>query len=61
MESLRIWPPSDAMLIQIGRFGIPYELGEKRDQGGTERPAGCGPFSCRGGLLLFSIVFCAVS
>lgn len=29
VESLRIWPPSDRSLIQIGRFGIPYELGEK--------------------------------
>lgn len=28
VESLRIWPPSDKSLIQIGRFGIPYELGE---------------------------------
>ncbi len=27
--SLRIWPPGDKALIQIGRFGIPYELGEK--------------------------------
>ena len=26
VESLRIWPPSDKPLIQIGRFGIPYEL-----------------------------------
>ncbi|MGA7856749.1 MAG: hypothetical protein WCA11_02405 [Terracidiphilus sp.] len=30
VESLRIWPPSDRSLIQIGRFGIPYELGEER-------------------------------
>ena len=29
VESLRIWPPSDKALIQIGRFGIPYELGEE--------------------------------
>ncbi len=29
VESLRIWPPSDKALIQIGRFGIPYELVEK--------------------------------
>ena len=29
VESLRIWPPSDKPLIQIGRFGIPYELGEE--------------------------------
>ncbi len=28
VESLHIWPPEKA-LIQIGRFGIPYELGEK--------------------------------
>jgi hypothetical protein len=26
VESLRIWPPGDHALIQIGRFGIPYEL-----------------------------------
>jgi len=26
VESLRIWPPSDRSLIQIGRFGIPYEV-----------------------------------
>jgi len=29
VESLRIWPPSDKALIQIGRFGIPYELGNE--------------------------------
>ena len=29
VESLHIWPPSDNSLIQIGRFGIPYELGEE--------------------------------
>jgi len=29
VESLRIWPPGDRPLIQIGRFGIPYELGDK--------------------------------
>src|ERR1039458_9712747 len=29
VESLRIWPPADKSLIQIGRFGIPYELGEE--------------------------------
>ena len=29
VESLRIWPPSDKALIQIGRFGIPYELGDE--------------------------------
>jgi len=26
VESLHIWPPTDKPLIQIGRFGIPYEL-----------------------------------
>jgi hypothetical protein len=26
VESLRIWPPSQSSLIQIGRFGIPYKL-----------------------------------
>jgi hypothetical protein len=29
VESLHIWPPADKALIQIGRFSIPYELGEK--------------------------------
>ena len=29
VESLHIWPPADKALIQIGRFGLPYELGEK--------------------------------
>jgi hypothetical protein len=29
VESLRIWPPGDKQLIQIGRFAIPYELGEE--------------------------------
>jgi hypothetical protein len=29
VESLRIWPPSEKALIQIGRFGIPYKLGEE--------------------------------
>lgn len=28
VESLHIWPPADKALIQIGRFGIPYEIGE---------------------------------
>lgn len=28
VESLRIWPPTDKALIQIGRFGIPYEIGK---------------------------------
>lgn len=26
ITSLRIWPPSTRSMIQIGRFGIPYEL-----------------------------------
>lgn len=26
VESLRIWPPNDKSIIQIGRFGIPYKL-----------------------------------
>jgi hypothetical protein len=26
IASLRIWPPGDRPLIQIGRFGVPYEL-----------------------------------
>jgi hypothetical protein len=26
VESLRIWPPNEKALIQIGRFGIPYQL-----------------------------------
>jgi len=29
VESLHIWPPGDKALIQIGRFGIPYEMGEE--------------------------------
>jgi hypothetical protein len=29
VASLRIWPPGDKALIQIGRFGIPYEIGEE--------------------------------
>jgi hypothetical protein len=29
VESLRIWPPADKAMIQIGRFGIPYQLGEE--------------------------------
>lgn len=29
VTSLHIWPPSDKAFIQIGRFGIPYELGEE--------------------------------
>jgi hypothetical protein len=27
LESLRIWPPEEKSLIQIGRFGISYKLG----------------------------------
>jgi len=27
VASLRIWPPGEKPFIQIGRFGIPYELG----------------------------------
>ncbi|MGH9604360.1 MAG: hypothetical protein ACRD3N_01550 [Terracidiphilus sp.] len=30
VESLHIWPPQDRPLIQIGRFGIPYELVKER-------------------------------
>jgi hypothetical protein len=29
VESLHIWPPGNKALIQIGRFGIPYEIGEE--------------------------------
>jgi len=29
VESLHIWPPGDKALIQIGRFGIPYEIGDE--------------------------------
>jgi hypothetical protein len=29
VESLRIWPPAEKSLIQIGRFGIPYEVREE--------------------------------
>src|SRR5580704_5515760 len=29
VASLRIWPPGPKALIQIGRFGIPYELGDE--------------------------------
>jgi hypothetical protein len=28
VTSLHIWPPGDKAIIQIGRFEIPYELGE---------------------------------
>jgi hypothetical protein len=29
VESLRIWPPEDKSIIQIGRFAIPYKVSEK--------------------------------
>ncbi|MGO9434896.1 MAG: hypothetical protein ACLPH3_09500 [Terracidiphilus sp.] len=29
ITSLHIWPPGAKALIQIGRFGIPYELGKE--------------------------------
>ena len=29
VESLRIWPPGEKALIQIGRFGIPYKPGDE--------------------------------
>jgi len=29
VTNLRIWPPATRAVIQIGRFGIPYELKEK--------------------------------
>ena len=29
VESLRIWPPGDKALIQIGRFAMPYVMGEE--------------------------------
>jgi hypothetical protein len=29
VTSLHIWPPGDKALIQIGRFGIPYEIGDE--------------------------------
>jgi hypothetical protein len=28
VESLHIWPPGDKAMIQIGRFGVAYEVGE---------------------------------
>jgi hypothetical protein len=28
VESLHIWPPAEKSLLQIGRFALPYELGE---------------------------------
>jgi hypothetical protein len=29
VESLHIWPPNEKAMIQIGRFSIPYEIGEE--------------------------------
>lgn len=29
VESLHIWPPGDKPLMQIGRFGLPYEIAEE--------------------------------
>jgi hypothetical protein len=29
VESLHIWPPGDKAIIQIGRFAIPYEIGDE--------------------------------
>jgi hypothetical protein len=29
VESLHIWPPGDKAMVQIGRFSIPYEVGEE--------------------------------
>ncbi|HTJ29462.1 MAG TPA: hypothetical protein VL346_03130 [Acidobacteriaceae bacterium] len=29
VESLRIWPPGERSLIQIGRFGVPYTILER--------------------------------
>ena len=29
VESLHIWPPEEKALIQIGRFGIAYKLGDE--------------------------------
>jgi hypothetical protein len=29
VESLHIWPPNEKGIIQIGRFSIPYEIGEE--------------------------------
>ena len=29
VESLHIWPPGDKALIQIGRFAMPYVMGEE--------------------------------
>jgi hypothetical protein len=29
VTNLHIWPPATRAVIQIGRFGIPYELNDK--------------------------------
>ena len=29
VESLRIWPPGEKPIIQIGRFAVPYDLGDE--------------------------------
>lgn len=29
VTEIHIWPPATKAIVQIGRFGIPYELGEK--------------------------------
>jgi hypothetical protein len=29
VTEIHIWPPATRAIVQIGRFGIPYELGEK--------------------------------
>jgi hypothetical protein len=29
VESLHIWPPGDKPLMQIGRFGLPYEIADE--------------------------------
>ena len=29
VESIHIWPPAERSIIQIGRFGISYQLGDK--------------------------------
>ena len=30
VESFHIWPPADRSILQIGRFQLPYTLGETR-------------------------------
>jgi hypothetical protein len=29
VESLRIWPPGEKAIVQIGRFAVPYDLGDE--------------------------------